>query len=263
VAALRDDLADRGDDDEERDAGGNRPSVERSHPPGYALAAIEESGATPSAAALLAAASAAGPGGEVDAGGFAPIAAGPPVRRAEPLPPPLEPVSAPSWSDPGRASRPWPWAWGLLAGALALALVAQATYQARDILAARFPWTKPALIAGCRWLGCRVEPPRAKDRVSIEASELQSDAAHRGLLILSATLRNRAEFAVAYPHLELTLTDLEDRVVVRRVFVPAEYAGGTAQLDAGVPGNAEVTAKLFIDASATRQQGYRLNLFYP
>ena len=99
--------------------------------------------------------------------------------------------------------------------------------------------------------------------LSIEASDLQADNAHRGLLILTATLRNRAAWPVAYPYLELTLTDAQDRVVVRRALTPAEYAGGTADIQRGISSNAEVSLKVFIDASATAQAGYRLYMFYP
>jgi hypothetical protein len=50
---------------------------------------------------------------------------------------------------------------------------------------------------------------------------------------------------------------------VRRALAPAEYAGGTANLAAGIAGNGEVAVKLFLDASATSQSGYRVYLFYP
>jgi hypothetical protein len=101
------------------------------------------------------------------------------------------------------------------------------------------------------------------DYLSIETSDLQADPAHKGLLILTATVRNRAGWSLAYPHLELTLTDAQDRMVVRRVLAPAEYAGGTADLASGFAPNGEIALKVFIDASATSQAGYRLYLFYP
>jgi predicted Zn finger-like uncharacterized protein len=153
--------------------------------------------------------------------------------------------------------------YGVAAAVLVLALAVQAVYGYRDLLAAHLPSTRPILQAACGVLGCVVEPLRDTAALSIEASDLQADPAHRGLLVLSATLRNRAAFAIGYPHLELTLTDASDRVVVRRAFAPAEYAGGTANLAAGIPANGEKTVKLFLDASATSQAGYRLYLFYP
>jgi predicted Zn finger-like uncharacterized protein len=146
---------------------------------------------------------------------------------------------------------------------LLLALVAQAAFHWRDVLAAHFPASRAALTGACATLGCAIRPLRDVAGLSIEASDLQADPAHRGLLILSATLRNRTAWPLAYPHLELTLTDAQDQAVVRRALAPPEYAGGTVDLATGMPGNGEVAIKLFIDASATTQAGYRLYLFYP
>jgi hypothetical protein len=106
-------------------------------------------------------------------------------------------------------------------------------------------------------------PLRDTAALSIDASDLQADPAHRGLLLLTATIRNRASHAIAYPYVELTLTDSADHVVVRRAFAPVDYIGGTTSADAGIPGNGEQLVKLFLDASATSQAGYRLYLFYP
>ncbi|HEX4882932.1 MAG TPA: DUF3426 domain-containing protein, partial [Casimicrobiaceae bacterium] len=62
---------------------------------------------------------------------------------------------------------------------------------------------------------------------------------------------------------ELTLTEGQDTVVVRRALTPAEYNGGSVDAARGIPGNGEVAVKLFVDASATVQSGYRVYLFYP
>jgi hypothetical protein len=115
----------------------------------------------------------------------------------------------------------------------------------------------------CAAAGCTIRPLREIAWLSIDASDLQADAAHKGLLTLTATVRNRASYAVAYPHLELTLTDAQDNVVVRRALAPPEYAGGTVDVVSGIARNGEVAVKLFIDASATTQAGYRVYLFYP
>jgi predicted Zn finger-like uncharacterized protein len=149
---------------------------------------------------------------------------------------------------------------------LLIALIAQAAFHFRDHLAAQVPAAKPALAAACAVLGCAISPLRDSDNggaLSIDASDLQADPAHRGLLVLTATLRNRATWPLAYPHLELTLTDAQDQVVARRALTPADYAGGTVDVVAGIAPNAEAPIKLFIDASATTQAGYRLYAFYP
>ena len=144
-------------------------------------------------------------------------------------------------------------------------LAAQAAYHFRDSIVTFWPVTRPAFERVCELAGCTIRPLRdaAMSYLSIDASDLQADPAHRGLLILTATLRNRAGWPLAYPHLELTLTDAQDRVVVRRALAPADYAGGTADLSRGIAANGEVALKVFIDASATSQAGYRLYMFYP
>jgi predicted Zn finger-like uncharacterized protein len=168
-----------------------------------------------------------------------------------------------AWDRP--RPRPRALRWLYIAGIplLLVLLVGQALFHFRDALAAHWPQTRPLLIRLCATTGCTVRPLRDIGALSIDASDLQADPAHRGLLILSATIRNRAGYALAYPHLELTLTDGADQVVVRRALPPAEYAGGTADVASGIAANGEAVVRLFIDASATSQAGYRLYLFYP
>jgi predicted Zn finger-like uncharacterized protein len=146
---------------------------------------------------------------------------------------------------------------------LLIAFAAQGLFEYRDALAAHAPGMRALLQGACNVFGCMIEPVRDPAALSIEASDLQADSGHRGLLVLSATIRNRAPYPIAFPYLELTLTDASDQVVVRRAFAPADYVGGSSDPAAGIPGNGENLVKLFLDASATAQAGYRLYLFYP
>ena len=132
-------------------------------------------------------------------------------------------------------------------------IAAQAAFHFRDSIVTFWPVTRPAFERVCGLAGCAIRPLRdaAMSYLSIDASDLQADPAHRGLLILTATLRNRASWPLDYPHLELTLTDAQDRVVVRRALAPDDYAGGTTDLRRGIAPNGEVAVKVFIDASAT------------
>jgi predicted Zn finger-like uncharacterized protein len=168
-----------------------------------------------------------------------------------------------AWDRSARRRTRRTWVYALAIPLLLLLLAAQLLYHFRDAIAAHWPTTRPVLTSLCATLGCAVRPLRDVGALSIDASDLQVDPAHKGLLILTATVRNRAAYALAYPYLELTLTDAQDQVVVRRAFAPGEYLSGTVDLGAGLPGNGEAALKLFIDASATTQAGYRLYLFYP
>lgn len=146
---------------------------------------------------------------------------------------------------------------------LLVALAAQALFEYRDAIAARAPFTRPVFESACAIFGCTVEPLRDAAALSIDASDLRGDPAHRGLLKLSATIRNRASYPIAWPYLELTLTDSSDRVVARRALAPSEYVNTASGASRGLPPNGEEVVTLFLDASATSQSGYRLYLFYP
>ena len=168
-----------------------------------------------------------------------------------------------SWQEKKERRRIPAWLYGAAIPLLVLAFAAQALLHFRDAIAAHWPTTKPALIRLCAVAGCEVHPMADIAALSIEASDLQADPAHKGLLILSTTIRNRAPFPLAYPYVELTLSDAQDQVVVRRAFGPQEYISGAADPRAGIPGNTELAVKLFVDASATSQAGYQVYLFYP
>ncbi|HEV8257355.1 MAG TPA: zinc-ribbon and DUF3426 domain-containing protein [Casimicrobiaceae bacterium] len=173
-----------------------------------------------------------------------------------------------SWQE--KRPRRWlpGWVYATAVPVLVLLLAGQAMFHFRDAIAAHWPATKPTLIKLCLAAGCEVRPLQEINGLSIEASDLQADPAHKGLLILTATIRNRTPYPLAYPYLELTLSDVQkqtqqDIVVVRRAFAPKEYLSGAADLGSGLAGNAELNVKLFIDASATTQAGYQVYLFYP
>ena len=166
------------------------------------------------------------------------------------------PVAA---ADPATRARRWPWLLGALL--LLLVLLAQAAYLYRSALIVLFPETKPYAVALCATLGCDLPLPRRIDLMSIEASDLQADTTNPNVMVLSATLKNRAIFDQQLPLLELTLTDAQDQPVVRRVLAPPDYLGTTAR--AGFGANSEIAIKVFIEGSQVKATGYRLYLFYP
>ncbi|MBI2309050.1 MAG: DUF3426 domain-containing protein [Rhodocyclales bacterium] len=159
------------------------------------------------------------------------------------------------------ATRPlWPFA---LAAILLLgALAGQLAYHFRAELAVASPNLRPLLEAACGALGCDIPLPRHSELVSIESSDLQIDPARGGLLTLAATLKNRAAYAQAWPLLEITLTDVQDNAVLRRVLQPADYL--PAKLDPTLfPPNGEVGIRLWLEAREVAAAGYRLYVFYP
>lgn len=141
-------------------------------------------------------------------------------------------------------------------------LVAQAGYVWRNELAARWPAAKPALVAACASLRCVVDYPVHPDAITIESTALQSSAPNASLFTLTTLLRNRDALELRYPHLELTLTDTQDRVVLRRVLRPADYLPPSA-LRAGFAAESELPVRVLFELDDLRFAGYRLEKFYP
>ena len=152
--------------------------------------------------------------------------------------------------------------YGICIPLLLFALAGQATHYFRSYLAAHVPTLKPALRAYCKRVACQLEPLREAAALTIESSDLQADPAHKGLIILSLALRNRAPYALAFPNLELALPDLQSQVVVRRVFTPEDYLRDPLAIAAGLAAGEERPLKLFLDASAVSAEGYKVERFY-
>jgi predicted Zn finger-like uncharacterized protein len=156
--------------------------------------------------------------------------------------------------------RSWPWA--IAALLLLLMLLVQAAYFFRVDLAARLPGLKPALIGYCRILKCSVPLPQHTDLIGIESSELEADPANENQITLNALLRNRAPYAQAFPNLELTLNDSQDKPLARRMFIPADYLPLAENEAAGLLPNHELGIKLNLNTTDLKPSGYRLVLLY-
>lgn len=166
------------------------------------------------------------------------------------------PVSLPS-------DKPARWPFVLVALLLVLALLGQVIFHFRSELATALPSLRPLLTSASQALGRDLPLPRHVELISIEVSGLQNDPAHGNLLVLNATLRNRAAYGQAYPSLELSLTDTQDAAVARRVFSPADYLSPKTPANQPFAANSDLTVRLWIEAREIAAAGYRLYVFYP
>jgi predicted Zn finger-like uncharacterized protein len=154
----------------------------------------------------------------------------------------------------------------LWAGASVLLLVGlavQATWFFPGELLARLPAADAQVRTFCAWTGCRVALPRLPDQLFIEASDLQMlDPARPSEVLLTATIRNRAPLAQAFPLLELTLTDSLNEATARKVFSPEVYLSAGVDQSRGLGANQEVSLRLYLDTGTVKATGYRLYLFF-
>jgi hypothetical protein len=153
------------------------------------------------------------------------------------------------------------WLWVAASLLLLVTIAAQAAYFYRTQLASNFPGLRPALAQICSALGCSVPLPQGHDLIKVEASDLQFvDPARPAVIQLRVTLRNPASFDLAYPALDLVLTNTQDQTLARRIFLPSEYLGPGKDANSGIPANAEVSLSLDLDTGDLGASGFRLYL---
>jgi predicted Zn finger-like uncharacterized protein len=146
-------------------------------------------------------------------------------------------------------------------GLLVLALAAQGVVTFRNVLAARYPQSKAVLEGACSVLGCKVELPAQIDALSVETGELQSLEANT--FTYTTLVRNQASLVQAWPHLELTLIDANEKPLVRRVFTPAEYLPQGVAPAKGIAARSEQSVKLAFALNQVTASGYHVAIFYP
>jgi predicted Zn finger-like uncharacterized protein len=144
---------------------------------------------------------------------------------------------------------------------LALLLVLQAAGIFRNVLAARYPSLKPALVTLCAPFGCKVELPAQTDALSVEAGELQPTGS--GTFLFTSLLRNQSELTQAWPNLALELTDDNNKPLVRRVFTPAEYLPAGSAAAKGFGARSEQAVRLNFALDQLKASGYTIAVFYP
>jgi hypothetical protein len=143
---------------------------------------------------------------------------------------------------------------------LSLGLLGQFVWHQRDWLAATYPVLRAPLIAACDMAACTIEPPRQIESIAIESSAFTNVRA--GVYLLQVTLKNSGSLDLAVPALELTLTDLQERPLFRKVIRAEEIKAKTPGFAAGSELNASVPIHVR-DADAASVTGYKLLAFYP
>ena len=197
----------------------------------------------------------------------------------EPPPPPLEPEPQPE-VEPQRSRpqrmlrpdltipppprpRPPARAWRFGVALLLVVIAAEAAYAYRGPIAQRYPVVRPWLESACARVGCAVPYSREDALLKLEDSELLEVPGKPQEIALGARIRNLANVAQEYPHLELTLTDLSGQAAARRVLRPADYLGRALGPHEVLAPGVEVALQLRLATPNIKATGYELLLFYP
>ncbi len=148
------------------------------------------------------------------------------------------------------------WLWALLG---ILGLLFQLALHFKDTWVAHEPRLKPLVSSICQWAGCQISPLQKADAMVIDHASVDLMSEGSGWR-LELNLRNTSTLPVASPWVELTLTDAQDKALMRKVFNPAE-TGGAPFLSPGEI--VEYEWQLQLRQNDPVFVGYRLLTFYP
>ncbi len=156
----------------------------------------------------------------------------------------------------------------LLSLVLLAALLLQWLLQQKDTLAAMDARLTPFLQALCEPLNCQIRPLRHIESLVIDSSSFKKTAPD--VYRLTFVLKNTSTYALEIPSLEITLTDAQEQVLVRRVLAPGEFSASANTLAA----RAELPGVITLKVGSERPEGtpaaallpitgYRILAFYP
>ncbi len=149
----------------------------------------------------------------------------------------------------------------LVSLALGLFLVAQWVYFERDRLAAQQPGLKPFLQAFCGVANCEVQPFKRIEALSVDSvgfHQLGQDTYR-----LSFVVKNASTLPLAFPAVELALTDSQDHPVYRRVLSSNDLGAASTEILAGAEWAGVAVLRVSPGAAGQSVRGYRLLVFYP
>jgi predicted Zn finger-like uncharacterized protein len=156
---------------------------------------------------------------------------------------------------------------------LMLALAGQMAHQFRDLIAAYHPPMRPHLAQWCELAGCKLQPPLRIEALQVDnLTFVRATSEGPDVYRLTVVLQNKAPIGLAWPHIDLSLTDLNGAVVLRRVFSPqdASWQDSTdAQPGVGqpvpeaAPGQRSTTLQWRMTIAKLQPAGYTADIFYP
>lgn len=148
---------------------------------------------------------------------------------------------------------------------MSVVVAVQLAVMFRTELITRWPALRPTLVQWCAHLGCHVSWPMRAELLAVIGTELQA-VPGTDVLELSAVIRNRANYRVALPAVEVTLTDTQNRPVARKVFAPVDYLSSSGEpssrIDEGLgPGN-DYLLRVVFEARGLNASGFVVYPFY-
>ncbi|MFD2449289.1 DUF3426 domain-containing protein [Vogesella fluminis] len=152
---------------------------------------------------------------------------------------------------------------GLLGIIGVLVLLLQLAFINRTAVSAELPELRPAFESLCQSLGCEVPLPTQRQLIRTEWSELSFVPQQEHLIQLDATLKNLAPYPQAFPLMEVSLKDGEDRVLIRKTLKPEQYLSADDLRLGRFNASSELKIVTRMEVRDAKALGYSLHFYYP
>ena len=164
----------------------------------------------------------------------------------------------------------------LVAVVLTAGLGLQIAHQLRNQLAAYHPELRALLTQWCELAQCQITPPLRIDALQVESATLvrtNSDGPDTYRLVV--VVHNSAAIDLAWPAIDLTLTDTDGSILARKAFRPSEaqwsattdskgdMSPSAKPLPEAVPAQRSTSLQWRLRAPELKLVGYTAELFYP
>lgn len=127
--------------------------------------------------------------------------------------------------------------WIFLITSLLFVLLGQFAYFKREELAKQ-PQLRPYLEKACEALNayvpCDIPAPKDLEAIQLLERDVRTHPSTKGALLITSTIISKADFGQAFPKLELTFSDINQKVLARRLFEPREYLSDDVDLEKGL-----------------------------
>ncbi len=158
-----------------------------------------------------------------------------------------------------RSSLPGTMLWGIGITLMLAMLAMQYLYYHRMALAQE-PRLRPLLTQMCRITTCQLPAQRDLTEIVLGKHLVQIHPRYVDSLLITATLVNNADFAQPFPIVEVVMTDLEQKQVARRRFLPNEYLIGSSSEGLLAPAT-EVPLMLEVLDPGKNAVGFEFNFY--
>jgi len=166
-------------------------------------------------------------------------------------------------SLPNQASRRQFWIWSSIAFLFAALLAAQLAYFNFNQWA-RLDQLRPYYALVCEQVGCRLPSSYDLKQIRTTASpQVSSHAKFKDALTVDVLFMNHAPYEQAFPKLELTFTDKNEKIIAHRLFSPREYLAGEASGLSMMPVETPIHIALEIKDPGANANNYQVRFVAP